>query len=139
MRGTHGLLSTDRGTSQSTKRKRECEGYSLSVEHRRRDKSGYQEKVRKRKGEGDALPVERRHFKTPGESESTREKLTNCRTQTVGQVRTPRETEGARDTHFLSDAGEEGMSVHQKTASEARYTDSLSGTEGVTSKDIERK
>jgi hypothetical protein len=79
-RGTHILESADRGTSQDTRRIRASDGHSLSGERRPRDKSG--------------------HGKNPSE----RRALTNWRAQTEGQVRTRKESERPRGTHFLESA-----------------------------------
>jgi hypothetical protein len=75
--GTYSLLGTDGGTCQDTRRKRESEGYSQTVERREKNKSGHQEKVREREH---SLAVERRRRDKSGyqEKASEREALTNC-------------------------------------------------------------
>jgi hypothetical protein len=77
VRGTHSLSSIEDGISQETKRKKEENRLSLSINHRGRDKSGHQEKVREQRI------------------------LTSCQTQREGQVRTLRESKHMRGTYQL--------------------------------------
>src|SRR6267142_825991 len=79
-RGTHFLESTDGRTSQDTETIQPSEGHSPTGEHRRRDKSGH------------------------GNNLTERGALTSWRAQTDGRVRTRKESDRARGTHFLESA-----------------------------------
>jgi len=79
VRGTHPLETavTEGGTYQNTERNQSSKGHSPSGDHRGRDKSG--------------------HRKKP----TNQWALTNWRPQREGQVRTQKETNQPRGTHFL--------------------------------------
>src|SRR6266850_2096719 len=80
VRGTHFLESADGRTSQDMEGIRASKGHSRPGKHRRMDKSGH------------------------GRNTSKRGALTYWRVQTDGQVRTRKESEQARGTHFLESA-----------------------------------
>jgi hypothetical protein len=112
------LSSADERTSQDTKRKRESDGHSRTVERRRTDNSGHQDKAR----EGGALTNYRAQMRDKsGRQDNARERgaLTSCRAQTEGQVRTLRESERARGTNFLSRA-DGGVIQDTKTKRESK-------------------
>jgi hypothetical protein len=79
-RHTHFLLSVERGTGQDNKRKPANEGHSPTVERTARDWLGQLKPANQRGA------------------------LTNCRAQSEGLIRTAKEGQPARVTHFLSSA-----------------------------------
>src|SRR6267142_1339333 len=106
-RGTHSLESADGRTSQDMEGIRASKGHSRPGKHRRMDKSGHRRNT------------------------SERGALTNWRVQTDRQVRTRKESEQARGTHFLERADRrtsqdtEGIQVsegHSRTG-EHRWTE----------------
>jgi hypothetical protein len=83
------------------------ESHSQPVEQRGRDKSGHQKELWGLQGH--SHPVKHRGTSQDTEKTERARVLTVCRPQRKGQVRTPKETEQARDTHVLSTT-EEGTS-----------------------------
>jgi len=79
-RGTHTLETAEGGTSQDTERNRHSKEHSHPEDGRERDKSGY------------------------GKTAAEKGVLTSWIQQREGQVRTRKETDRARGTHFLETA-----------------------------------
>jgi len=112
-------------------KKWESEEHALPVECRGRDMSGYRKKMRKRR----ALTLcqaQGRDKSGHRNKPSERGALTPCRVWREGQVRSSRESEQAKGTHFLSHAkGGATQDIERNRASE-RGTHFLLSTEGGT-------
>jgi hypothetical protein len=97
--GTHGLESAQGGTSQDNERQKMSEGHSHTEEWAWRDK---QDSERERASEMYSRPVERRARDKSGYQQKAGEEHSLAEEHACeGEVRTPKGSERARDTHRL--------------------------------------
>ena len=111
-RHTHKLETEDGGTCQDTDKNRQTEAHSLPIGGRGRDLSGREKK-----------PIDRGV-------------LTNWRRQRRGLVRTWKETNQPRRTHFLETV--EGLIRTRKKPDPSRHTHSLETEDEGTGQDTEK-
>ena len=112
-RRTHVLETVERGTCQDTERYQPSKAHSPTGDGRGRDFSGH------------------------GRKQTEQGTLTLCRRQMEGIIRTQKETDRARHTHFLEKAEGETCQDTERNR-RARHTHVLKMAEGGTCQDTER-